>query len=98
MTWSIFALFLLGPMVLQWLVLRWTRSRFRILRWVLPVLPAYLWHQGYWRLHAPFEEYPYDGLAGALCYIFAALALGGWALGWLLYKIQSRGNGKCPGP
>lgn len=99
MIWSVFAAFLLVPMALQWLILRVTQRRFRALRWALPALPAYLGYQGHWRIHAPFEEYPHpDGLAGTLLYIFAALALAGWGLGWLLYKIRSRRNGKCPGP
>lgn len=91
MIWLIFALFLLVPLVLQFVVLRWTERRFRVLRWALLVLPAYLWYQGYWRLHAPWEQYPHhEGLAGALCYIFAALALAGWALGWGVYGFGKR--------
>lgn len=90
MIWSVFILFLLAPMALQWLILRRTQRRLRALRWALPILPALLVRQGHWYLHAPLEEYPSpSGLTGTLFYIFAALALAGWALGWVLYKFQT---------
>lgn len=91
MIWPVFAAFLFVPMVLQWMVLRWTERRFRILRWTLLALPALLTRRGWRYFTAPFEEYPHhEGLAGALLYSFAALALLGWALGWALYKFQKR--------
>lgn len=91
MIWLIFALFLLVPMALQWLVLRGTRRRFRALRWALPALPALLAWRGRWYLHAPLEEYRSpSGLAGTLLCLFAALAFLGWGLGWGLYILQKR--------
>ena len=94
MIWLIFALFLLVPLVLQFVVLRWTERRFRVLRWALLTLPALLTRRGWRYLTASFEEYPrHEGLAGTLLYIFAALALAGWGLGWLLYKRQ-KGRGE----
>ena len=87
----ILALFLLVPMALQWMILRWTETRFRVLRWALLTLPALLTRRGWWYLTAPFEAYPrHEGLAGTLLYLFAALALAGWGLGWALYKFQKR--------
>ena len=91
MIWLIFAAFLFVPAVLQWMVLRVTETRFRVLRWTLLTLPALLTRQGWRYLTASFEEYPrHEGLAGTLLYIFAALALAGWGLGWALYKFQNR--------
>ena len=87
----ILALFLLVPMALQWMILRWSETRFRVLRWALLTLPALLTRRGWWYLTAPFEAYPrHEGLAGTLLYLFAALALAGWGLGWALYKFQKR--------
>ncbi len=87
----ILALFLLVPMALQWMILRWTETRFRVLRWALLTLPALLTRRGWWYLTAPFEAYPrHEGLAGTLLYLFAALARAGWGLGWALYKFQKR--------
>lgn len=95
MIWLIFALFLLAPMALQWMVLRWTERRFRVLRWTLLTLPALLTRRGWRYLTAPFEEYPrHEGLAGTLLSIFAALALLGWGLGWGLYTLQKRREDK----
>lgn len=69
------------------MVLHWTEARLRILCWTLLALPAYLWYQGYWRLHAPWEQYPrHEG------WIFAALSLAGWGLGWGLYKLEKGGK------
>lgn len=90
MIWLIFAAFLFVPAALQWLVMRVTQRRFRALRWALLTLPALLAWRGRWYLYAPWEEYPHpDGLAGTLLYIFAALSLAGWGLGWALYKFQN---------
>ena len=94
MIWLAFAAFLFLPMALQWMILRWTEARFRILRWTLLTLPALLTPRGWRYLTASFEEYPHhEGLAGTLLYIFAALSLLGWALGWVLYKAGKRGDG-----
>lgn len=91
MIWFIFAAFLLVPALLQWMILCWTETRFRILRWVLLALPALLAWRGWWRLTAPFEEYPHhEGLAGVLLCMFAGLSLLGWALGWVLYEAEQR--------
>ena len=91
MTWLIFAAFLFIPMVLQWMLLRWTEMRFRFLRWTLLTLPALLTRRGWQYLTAPFEEYPHhEGLAGTLLYLFAALALAGWGLAWAAYRFQER--------
>ena len=91
MIWYIFTAFLFVLMVLQWMLLRWTETRFRFLRWTLLTLPALLTRRGWWYLTAPFEAYPrHEGLAGTLLYLFAALALAGWGLGWALYKFQKR--------
>lgn len=91
MIWIVFAGFLFIPMVLQWILLHWTETRFRFLRWTLLTLPALLTRRGWWYLTAPFEEYPrHEGLVSTLLYIFAALALLGWALGWAVYCLQKR--------
>lgn len=93
MIWLVFAAFLFVPMVLQWMILRFTETRLRILRWTLLTLPALLTPRGYWYLTASFEEYPrHEGLAGTLLWIFAALSLAGWGLGWGLYRLQKGGK------
>ncbi len=91
MIWLIFAAFILAPAVLQWMILRVTETRFRILRWALLTLPALLTPEGWRYLTASFEDYPHhEGLAGALLWMFAGLSLLGWVLGWVLYKLQKR--------
>lgn len=91
MIWLISAAFLLVPAALQWMVLRVTEMCLRVLRWALLALPVLLVWRGRWYLHAPWEEYPHpDGLAGTLLYLFAALSLAGWGLGWALYRFQNR--------
>lgn len=75
----------------QWLVLRWTQRRLRPLRFVLLAFPAWLWYQGWWRFHAPWEEYPHhEALAGFLFYVLAVLALAGWGLAWAAYNAWKR--------
>lgn len=91
MIWLLFAAFLLVPMALQWMLLRWTERRFRVLRWTLLTLPALLTRQGWRYLTASFPDYPrHEGLAGTLLWIFGGLALLGWALGWAAYRWQKR--------
>ena len=41
-------------MVLQWMLLRWTETRFRFLRWTLLTLPALPTRRGWRYLTAPF--------------------------------------------
>lgn len=87
MIWLTFAAFLFVPMLLQWMILRLTERQFRVLRWTLLTLPALLTRRGWQYPTASFEEYPHhEGLAGTLLYLFAALALLGWALGWVVYR------------
>lgn len=91
MIWYIFIAFLFVPMVLQWMLLRWTETRFRFLRWTLLTLPALPTRRGWRYLTAPFEEYPHhEGLAGTLLLSFGGLALLGWAMGWIVYRVQKR--------
>lgn len=88
---ALFSSALLIPMLAQWLVLRWTERRLRPLRWVLPAFPAWLWYRGWWRLHAPWEEYPHhEGFAGFLLCMLAVLALAGWGLAWAVYGAWKR--------
>ncbi len=96
MIWLVFAALLFVPMILQYMLLRWTEPRFRFLRWVLLALPAFLAWRGWRRLTAPFEEYPHhEGLAGVLLCMFGGLSLLGWALAWVVYKLRKGRNGKC---
>lgn len=79
------AIIILLSMATQYYILKHTRTRLRPLRWVLPAVPAFLLWRGTWRLNAPFEEYPHDGLGGTLLCVLAGLILAGWGLGWAVY-------------
>lgn len=78
-----FALFLLVPWLGQYLILRFTRGRLRVLRWaillpvaILVVLAVLVFIEGNW-----FWE------VGVLfCLGLAALILAGWGLGWLFFS------------
>ena len=93
--WAMLFWALLLPLLAQWLILRWTERRrwLRSLRFVMLALPVYLGYQGWWRLHAPWEEYPHhEGLAGFLLCAGAVLILVGWGLAWAPHNYGGWGE------